>query len=207
MTLSIQQINDFISRLNQPQTIQGLEAAEQEWMRFYNLPHDAALDQPLSQARIALDLCEEQARSAMKIDSISQTILQMHDILKTKPVLTSQDYATGITVLAHLRGQLESLSDEDFSKTSKAEFLQQIQVVSNELHSLDPDAWKTEWFKRAMVVASIAALFYSRNGWQGAFNAVAAGSLYYGVPKIVSYLYHLVSSTQPTPSQPAGARA
>ena len=110
---SIQQINDFVSHLNQPQTLQGLEAAEQEWKRFQNLPHDSALEHPLLLARIALDLREEQARCALKIDYVSQTILRMHVFLETKPVLTSQDYAAGIKILAdladrsnHRRGRL-----------------------------------------------------------------------------------------------------
>ncbi len=157
-------IQSFTHYLTQtPMNYEEIEGAKEIFSKLSDLSTDSESRAALDEARVVLQLREEQSEVATKVATI---YLRQDRIEQALPKLDSKDFYLIKEKFAQLQADAMSLPAEAyFPDRPKEQFITKLAALGKALDAHDPTAWKTDAVARAVISAGIGAIFASYPKW------------------------------------------
>jgi hypothetical protein len=185
MSITVDQVKQFLTRLEEPMSLDEMHQAQAELDRLQAASSDATVQKAIDQARLYLFVKEEQAEKKQKVDELYLTLYQFRQVLKTTPEMTVEQYQSSLRCVSALRCGAEELQDDAFYGMPKSKYLEILDSCDQTLRFRNPTAWKTDLVARAVIIGGVALLFAMRsaNPWEGAKNGLLGGLVAAGLEK------------------------
>lgn len=140
--------------LRAPVRLEVIESAKKYFQELLCYSDDPACMKALNQAKVLLELKEEQAILASKIESVVSRFNELDQSIRAAGPANYEDLSQKI---GNLKKDLEDLNEDAFPM--KTPLLAKLGIYSKAIESQNPSAWKTQVLIHSLLATSIGLLF------------------------------------------------